>query len=419
MAPKRRAATGPVSASQPTPQRPNTRGARKRRHSDATSEMSDISITSSKVASTTSTRATKRKRQTAIEGDTQVIVEEEEVISEREMTAPACGQGNEPEENYDEIEVSQPSKKVRLTISHPGDNDDSTTSHYKMTVKRRKSSDKNHSVKRVRTSRTSLPASLAPDGADPAQIISDFTFSPLSTVLQKHMQERKSMMHDDIGEEADGDQLVLDVHEESVYPDLGTVSVAPVTNGAAHTPGKAVVLGNRVSRDMGEEERENLRNAVIALEKEANVVKAKYKVQQIAIQALGFGLDGLDEEETDEAKAEHVLKSFRQAFDDARSFLEAELPGSVPDDVVNEEVLSICRANVSEFANRLRNADREAREWLALRENLVGQIRHLLDQLSDSKLESTDLKKDKERLVRLPMCHMVTQATLLLRRGSR
>jgi hypothetical protein len=271
-------------------------------------------------------------------------------------------------------------------------------------------------------SRTSLPASIAPNGVEESTTVQDFTFSPLSTVLEKRMRERKASFPDgridnDAEEEVMSDRLVLDTQDEVVYPQLGVMPQTPVPNGAAQADGEAVVLSKRVSSAMSEDERTNLSNAVVYLQREANIAKARLRVLCIQVQALGFGDYG--EEETDEAKAELALKSIRQTFDECRAFLDEQLPGSLPDEASNEDLLSTLAVNIKEFVNRLIRADREAMDNASLTTDLTRQISHLLDRLTDEKLKSGQLRKDNdvafERLVRMPMGNLATRTAWLPR----
>jgi hypothetical protein len=350
-------------------------------------------------------------------------VMEREEVSENEAP-PACDQEAKREEaqNEDEIEPSQPAKRVRLNSAQPEDKVQTTTSHQKMTIKRRRTSDKNPSAKRVRMSRTSLPASIAPNGVEESTTVQDFTFSPLSTVLEKRMRERKASFPDgridnDAEEEVMSDRLVLDTQDEVVYPQLGGVSQKAVPNRAAREDEEAVVLSKRVSSSMSEEERTNFANAVVQLQRESNIAKARLRVLCIQVQALGFG--DYDEEETDEAKAELALKSIRQSFDACRAFLDEELPGTLPDEASNEDLLSIFTANIKTFVSRLIRANREAMGNASLTTDLTRQISHLLDRLTDEKLKSGQLRKDNdvavERLVRISMGNRSTRTTWLPR----
>ena len=393
MAPKRKAAAAATSASQPTPQRPNIRGTRKRRHSDAGSELSEAaSITSSKAASTTSSKVIRRTtRQTATEVMEQVAEQQES----SDEAPPACDQDAQAERNDDEIELSQPSKRARLSSSPPEDIEQTTTSQHKMTIKWRKSSDKNHSPKMVRMSRTSF----GPNVAEPATAtVQDFTFSPLSTVLQKRMHDRKPSSPNgripDDDEEPMSDRLVLDTLDEIVYPEISAAPVTPIPNGASETDGEAVVNSKRVSDDMSDKERKRFSDAVVHLQREANDAKAKLRVQSIQIQELGFG--DFAEEDSDDDKTELAFKKIRQSLDSIRTLLETELPGSLPDVASNEDILSICIANIREFANRLRWADREALNNAAITTDITNQLSYLLDCLTDEKLKSGQLRKDHD-----------------------
>lgn len=411
MAPKKRkaaaAAAGPVSASQPTPQRPNTRAAgRERRHSDA----SNVSEAVSEAVSETSiTKSSKRsKRHVTVQMDPQVIVEEDEgnVNSESEAAPPACDQESEVEEDAgaeeyeDDIELSQrSSKRVKFNSQQAQDESETTPTQVashpakKMTIKRRISQEQKFETKKVRTSRISLPPTLA-NGAEPTQTVGDFTFSPFSSVMKRRIQERKTLspnsrINDDDQDEPVSDRLILDTVEEVVYPHLAE-SLVPVTNGAV-TKDKGEVSKRMSSFE--DEERTQLQDAVVALQKEASIVTAKLRVLQIEAKALGFGdTDGM----SDEDAAEIALQSIRQFCDAARAFLDEELPGSLPDYASNEDLLFILKENVREFANRLRTANKEAIANASLTTDLARQIDNLLTIVADERIKNAQLRKDHD-----------------------
>ena len=380
MAPKRRAVAtnGPVSASQPTPQRPNIRAAgRKRTMSDA--DLSDVesvvSNTSSKVSKVI---ANKRKRVTVEVEREAIMEEEEEQISEGEA-APACDRSGQLQDDAmatqdeDEIELSQPSKRQ------------------KMTVKRRTLSPAKKS-KTVRTSRTSLLAGLA-DGAENTQTVGEFTFSPLATVVERRMQERHLSSPNgriDDEDEPMSERYVLDTHDEIVYPQAA-VSLEPVTAGA--TPAKEKANSKRSTNGF-EDERKELQDAVVTFQREAAVAAGKLQVLQVEVKALGFGDDALTGEESDDKAAQVVLRSVRESMEDARAFLDQELPGAHPDDATNQDIVQVLVANVREFVNRLRVAGNEAQQNAALTTDLARQIDGILTTVADEKLKFGQLKKD-------------------------
>ena len=402
------AAVGPISASQPEPQRPKTRATgRKRRHSDA-SNMSDAP---SDVSNASSKAVRRSKRQLVTEVEQEVITEEPEEAVDNESSPPGCNglteleAGAEQEQDDDDIEVSHPSKRVRFNKSETEVTTETTATHItpyprqKFTLKRRTlSTGKKGNMKRVTASRTSLPPSLSQDGIESSQTVSEFTFSPLHRVVEDRMQARKLSSPggriDDDEEEPEDDILVLDRQDKAVYLQPKIAPLTPVTNGD-HQPSEAGAVSKRLS-SLSDEERERLSDAILALEREANDAKAKHRILSYQIHALGFTGDDAAAEAGDEDATKLILKSIRDSFEDIRGFLDAELPGSTPDNASNQDLLHILRANVKEFADRLRNANTEAIDNAALTTDLANQVDHLLTCIADEKLKNVQLTKDSK-----------------------
>ena len=398
------AAIGPVSASQPEPQRPKTRApGRKRRHSDA----SNVSDAPSEISNTSSKAVRRSKRQLVTEFEQEVITEEPEEALETESSPPKCNGLTEQEQEQDEddIEVSHPSKRVRFNKTESEITTETTATHItphprqKFTLKRRTlSTGKMDNVKRVKASRTSLPPSLSQESMEATQTVSEFTFSPFHKVVESRMQERKQSSPggriDDDDEEMEDDTLVLDRREEAIFIQPTTAPLTPITNGD-YKPSEAGAVSKRL-HSLTEEERERLNDAILALERESNDAKAKYRILAYQIDALGFAGDDAAAEPGDEDATKLILKSIRDSFDEIRDFLAVELPGSTPDDASNQDLLSSLRANVKEFADRLRNANKEAIENAGLTTDLANQVDHLLTRIADEKLKNVQLSKDSK-----------------------
>lgn len=425
MPPKRSRAAGtpgPISASQPEPQRsgPTTRN-RKRRHSDA-SNVSDASEIS------TSSKTKRPTRQTTIEEE--VIKEADEPKDEGED--PACDET--PGKDMD----APLSKRVKFNTSNSdNDNDNTFTAQHitphpgkKMTIKKRRTlSPVKRSVKRL--SRTSLPPSLSQDGQAPSQVVGSFTFSPLSSVLGDRIRVRKLSFGDgrrieDEDEDAGDETLVLDNYEENKYAQLNT-SLAPVVlqKQGDTTP-------TRKSNGW-DEEREQLSNAVIALQREANDAKANLSVLRIQLESIGFG-NG-EEGDPDGPAAKSVLANIRASFEEARAFLDRELPG-IPDNASNSDLLTTLKDTVQDFANRtctkewvprhfkkyanpytlgLRNANKEAIDSSQLTSDLAIQVDSLLTRVADEKLRNgMYTERQSNGLDRVLCTWSVTQPCTLL-----
>lgn len=248
-------------------------------------------------------------------------------------------------------------------------------------------------TKRIKTSRTSLPASLSQDpDVDPHTMISEWKFSPLHLVLERYMDrirqrsqanEANDVTIDDEMELADDDMLVLDSQDEIEYPQLPTPTATPLgvsrriaDNESEDQP--------RTSSSLAAAERERFHDAIIAFQKRAEEATANYDILSIEVQSLGF--------EGDDALA--VLQSIRDDFDGARKSLELELPGSLPEDASNRDILDVLVADVKEFADRLRTADKELLEKSTLNTDLGNQVHNLVKHLAEKKLKTEQLLEE-------------------------
>ncbi|KAK3695892.1 hypothetical protein LTR37_018297 [Vermiconidia calcicola] len=392
-------AAAPVSASQPDPQRPGRPG-RKRRHSDG-SNVSDAPSNSQNTTTTSKTTKRRKKTRATPDPEREVIVEEDEdVMEDAEPGAPMC-EGVVGVQTEDSIEVSQTAgKHVHFGEDSDGDVEKSTATNLtphprKMSVKKRRtmSPAKNDSqVKRFKSSRTSLPPVLSQD--EPAtKIIHEFEFRPLFAVLGERMRQlvsrRNSSEADAVDDEADADEdmLVLDTQEEISYPQLPSPRSTPLAY-ARRTKTEITSEESSETTALGPKERKSYQDAIIAFQKEAEDAKASLKILTIELQALGFAGD-------DESNIA-ILQSIRESFDRVREFLDAELPGSLPDDATSQDLTEILIANVKEFADRLRTADKELVEKGTLNANLGHQVNGLLDHLAKTEVRNQQLEDEIE-----------------------
>ena len=407
MPPKRtRAAAGSskaISASQPEPQRPATRPpGRKRRHSDA-SNISDAPSIGSEIANAVLKTPAKRRKKAKVtaEVESKVIIEEQdEEMVESEPTAPACaGASEQLQAVSDEIQVSQSStKQVHFETTGAEDYFEKSTAtnitphpRKKMTVKRRTlSPNMGGGSKRIKTSRTSLPPTLSRGSVDPSQIVEEYQFAPLRTVLNERIRQRAALkgeteQDEQDEEDMDEDMLVLENAEEVTYPQLLTPASTP-SDGERTSKVESDEESETSRRRSGwAEERKTFHDMILALEREANKATADLKILAIELEALGFAEEG--------ASSLAILQSIRDSFYHAQDFLTTELPGTVPEDATNQEILEILIANVKEFATRLRTADKELMEKGTLTADLGKQVHGLLDHLAEKEMRVKQLEE--------------------------
>ena len=410
----RAAANQAVSASQPLPEasRPARTSNRKRRHSDG-SNASDVSsaVETSEVKTKKQKRG--RGRPAKHEPDQEVIVEEEEIVEESEHAAPTWpdlreGQAVPGSEvgnlDDDEIEVTQSTEKH---VHFGGDlqvDDDYTTAtnitphpRAKMSIKRKTlSPNAGSESKRFKTAstRTSLPPNLSQEEYDPARIIQELRFAPLNEILQervrqliakKNARRNSNINGEDIDMEEGGDMLVLDSQEEVNYPRLPDTPKTPLlkisrTEETGEGSMETATPGRRLRIDW-EKERRAFQDAILALNEIADKAKGDLQILSIELGALGFS--GQD--------SRAIVQSIREAFARVRENLEEQLPGTIPDDADNQDVLEILSANVREFANRLRVADGELNEKSTLINNLGGQVDNLINRLAEKEVRHSTL----------------------------
>lgn len=417
MPPKRtRAAAGQaVSTSPPLPEalKPTRTSNRKRRHSDG-SNASDVSS----VVETSEVKTKKQKRgrgrPTKHEPEQEVIMEEEEVIQESEHAAPTwpalteaqAAPGSEAggELDGDEIEVSQSERHVHFGGDLQYDDDYTTATNItphprtKMSIKRKTlSPNAGTESKRFKTasSRTSLPPTLSQEEYDPAKIIQELRFAPLNEILQervrqlvakKNAQRNSNVNGVDVEMEESGDMLVLDSQEELNYPRLPNTPKTPLLRGSrsvlSEESTESVTSGKKLRVDW-EKERRAFQDAILALNEMADKYKSDLQILNIEISALGF--EGVQSRE--------VVASIREAFARVRENLEEQLPGTIPDDAENQDILEILAANVKEFADRLRVADGELNEKSTLINNLGGQVDNLINRLAVKEVHHSTLQQ--------------------------
>lgn len=416
---KAAAATKAVSSSQPEPQRPSRANGRKRRHSDG-SNASEQSQASSTVVKTGAKRQKRVKAAAEPEAEVLLEADEEETGASGAEGTPSVYESSSELQAYvytDSIGVATTTTKhVHFGSAADGQVVEKSTAtnltphpRAKMTIKRRTLSPAasgSDSIKRIKTSRTSLPPSLSEDDTVNAfKIVQEMQFTPLRKVLEERIQrlsalrgelqvrERSDLMLDGTNEVdvLDDNMLVLDNEEEITYPQLLTglrasssQAFAGKVESNAQSLTETTTQGAALRRSW-DVERTHFQNAILALKKEADDAKAHLQILTIELESLGFG--------DQDASPTVILASIRNSFAAVRDFLEIELPGTLSQDASNEAIAEILVSNVREFAERLRTADKELREKTTLIGDLGTQVHGLIDLLAEKEIDGTQLEE--------------------------
>lgn len=277
---------------------------------------------------------------------------------------------------------------------------------------------------KYRTTRHSLPPTLSQEPGESYTSVEELEFAPLSQLVSERAIWRKQVyqLHEELvvekreGNSAkvkqleeeltallrvhrptlaagdfadvdmllDEDMLVLASQQEVTYPDL------PAGSSQLHdeeSPANKLALSGRLSlsqsqyrskEDEWDEERKKFQDVITTLSDEAQKATTKLHVLEIQVTSLGFGHDGMD--------ANAVLASIRRSFINVQETMQAVLPDSLPDNASNEAILEVTAANVTEFADRLRIADRELQEKAHTAAQLRDQIQGLVDHLAEAKV---------------------------------
>ncbi|USW48250.1 hypothetical protein Slin15195_G015690 [Septoria linicola] len=433
-----------------------TRAGRKRRASDASEPASDrpSSSQSMNAPSIASTPAKRRKRtRAAASVEPEVIVEEEEEVEETRLQ-PVCdtdaveGADTAMEETITHQRtvkhVQFPGGRQSQTIALNDDDeiDRTTATHItpyprRLSVKRRTTASPGVGAdgqkrQKVTSSRHSLPPALLKNG-ELYYTVDQHNMAPLSEVLSERIKQRLeiharrtaqikeleaqrplldgpeleeveaqltalreqrdhafdavTLSTDEEG--PDPEMLVLDSQQEFAYPDLPRESTSIELSQSKVRQSLSLSQSQRSKESEWELEREQFRSAIVTLSNQANDARTKLQILEIELSSLGMG-------EGDDWRA--VLSSIRESFYSVREQLESALPGSVPEDASNGDVIEILLANVQEFAARLRTQDQELYDKSNLAANLGAQVQGLLDHLAEAKIENERLVSAHEEL---------------------
>jgi len=312
----------------------------------------------------------------------------------------------------------------------------------KMSIKRRISSSPsafdNTSAKRLKitSTRTSLPPALSQE-QDPFYILEQHQFAPLRDVLRERVK-RRSEVHGEkdasriyglkreletqrqYGNEArvqeldakiqqllsgnkdsqelitldtdvlDDNMLVLDSQEEVAYPQLPKLSGSLRssfrldTKRISDTTSQETTVAD-AERAAWNAERRNFEDAILALSRESNDAKARLRILEIELQALGAAGEGVS--------TTNVLISIRESFNRVRESLEIIMPGALAQGVSNSEVIDILIANLQEFAERLQTQDKEMSDKSVLVADLGNQVHQLVDHLAEAEIRRQKLEQ--------------------------
>lgn len=260
----------------------------------------------------------------------------------------------------------------------------------KMPIKRRTlSPNVGSEKKRIKTVRTSLPATLSQD-QEPVKIVSEWKFAPLKAVVGERVRRLLQLQADETtysqkgGTEDDGDNddenmLVLDSNEDITYPLLPELSTPFPTGRAVNIAESSSERSAVCLRAGWDAERQRFHDAILALQQEADRAKADLQILSIEVESLRYtegGSSPLD-----------VIKSIRESFGYVHEFLGAYLPSAIHENMTNQDLLEILVANVREFADRLRIADRELVEKGTLCADLGNQVHALVDRLAEKEVQ--------------------------------
>lgn len=214
-------------------------------------------------------------------------------------------------------------------------------------------------------------------------------------VLRKQILLNRARGH--LDDMPDDNMMVIDSQEEVT---LSRQQRAPETPSG---PGKRSILPGELRTSSGElllatpghrqweDERRRFQDSILALSREANEATTNLQILNIELRSLGFS-------EGDDVAGLSVVESIRQSFDSIRERLDLILPGTLPENASNEEILDLLIANVKEFAEQLRVSDREKQEQISLSIDLRIQVDKLIDHLAASEIRVQQLKQQWREL---------------------
>lgn len=132
-------------------------------------------------------------------------------------------------------------------------------------------------------------------------------------------------------------------------------------------------------------EREAFETAIKFWTREASDAKAALQILTIELQSLGFG-DG-------NTSTEAVLGSIRDAFSSVRERLEAALPGEVPADVSNSELIERVADHLESLATNVADQEGALGEADQVQQELAREVDGLLEKLTEAEIRKRELER--------------------------
>ncbi|KAM0717652.1 hypothetical protein Q7P37_007504 [Cladosporium fusiforme] len=210
-------------------------------------------------------------------------------------------------------------------------------------------------------------------------------------VLRKQILHNRARGH--LYDLPDDNMMVIDSQEEVTLARQQRVPETPTGAGKRST--LSVSRGDLQLSTPGhrqwEDERRRFQDSILALSKEANEATTNLQILNIELKSLGFS-------QGDDVEGLSVVQSIRESFDSIRERLDLILPGTLPENASNEEILDVLIANVQEFAEQLRISDREKQEQVSLSIDLRIQVDKLIDHLASSEIRVQQLKQQWREL---------------------
>lgn len=134
-------------------------------------------------------------------------------------------------------------------------------------------------------------------------------------------------------------------------------------------------------------EREAFEEAVKFWTREASDAKAALQILTIELQSLGFG-----------DSTEVVLTSIRDSFALVRERIESALPGQVPSNLSNQEVIELVAEHLESLADRVATQEAALVDADKLHQELAREVNGLVDRLSEAELRKRELERSYSKL---------------------
>lgn len=242
-------------------------------------------------------------------------------------------------------------------------------------------------------SRPSLPLNLTPgersDAQGPQIHLTRLT-DLINDRKQQRLEQKRDLVQidgsDEIDIEDEEDMLVYTGHDNAVsYPKLNTTSSRRISE--VFTEERTVTRTERQSapiEDKAEREREAFEDAIKRLTREASDAKAALEILTIEVQSLGFG--GKD------TNTQVVMTSIRDSFVNIRERLEAALPGQVPANISNSDLVEVVIDRISLLVDQVDSQEQLINNNDQIRQELVNEINGLVDRLADAEIRKGKLE---------------------------